>query len=59
MKIKKSCLKYRPTGALIIYFKHILYWHDLPFSKGGASITAANVRILCARHNIQKSDKIE
>lgn len=33
--------------------------HDLPFSKGGASITVDNVRILCARHNIQKSDKIE
>lgn len=33
--------------------------HDIPFSKGGSSITADNVRILCARHNIQKSDKIE
>jgi 5-methylcytosine-specific restriction endonuclease McrA len=33
--------------------------HDLPYSKGGASITAENVRILCARHNLSKSDKIE
>jgi hypothetical protein len=33
--------------------------HDLPYSKGGASITPHNVRILCARHNLQKSDKIE
>lgn len=33
--------------------------HDIPFSKGGSSVTAENVRILCARHNIQKSDKIE
>lgn len=33
--------------------------HDLPFSKGGTSITAQNVRILCARHNLQKSGKIE
>lgn len=33
--------------------------HDLPYSKGGTSITAANVRILCARHNLQKSAKIE
>ncbi|MBN1364901.1 MAG: HNH endonuclease [Syntrophaceae bacterium] len=33
--------------------------HDLPYSKGGASITPDNVRILCARHNLQKSDKIE
>lgn len=33
--------------------------HDVPYSKGGSSITAANVRILCARHNLRKSDKIE
>lgn len=33
--------------------------HDLPFSKGGTSITAANIRLLCARHNLQKRDKIE
>lgn len=33
--------------------------HDLPYSKGGTSITAGNVRILCARHNLKKSDRIE
>jgi hypothetical protein len=33
--------------------------HDLPYSKGGTSINPDNVRILCARHNLQKSDKIE
>ncbi|MBI5404009.1 MAG: HNH endonuclease [Ignavibacteriae bacterium] len=33
--------------------------HDLPFSKGGTSITVDNVKILCARHNLSKSDKIE
>ncbi len=32
--------------------------HDLPFSKGGTSLTAKNVKILCAKHNLQKSDKI-
>ena len=32
--------------------------HILPFSKGGTSITPDNVQILCARHNIQKSDDI-
>lgn len=32
--------------------------HDVPFSKGGSSITAANVKLLCARHNLEKSDKI-
>ncbi len=33
--------------------------HDLPYSKGGTSINAENVRILCARHNLQKSNKIQ
>ncbi len=33
--------------------------HDIPYSKGGSSVTAENVRVLCARHNVQKSDKIE
>lgn len=32
--------------------------HDLPWSKGGTSITVANVQLLCARHNLQKSDHI-
>ena len=32
--------------------------HDLPFSKGGSSITVDNVKLLCARHNLSKSDKI-
>ena len=35
------------------------YDHDLPFSKGGSSLTAKNIRLLCARHNLKKSDKIE
>jgi len=32
--------------------------HIIPFSKGGTSITSENVQILCARHNLQKSDDI-
>jgi hypothetical protein len=32
--------------------------HDLPFSKGGTSLTAKNVRILCMKHNLKKSNKI-
>jgi hypothetical protein len=32
--------------------------HDLPYSKGGSSITAKNVQLLCARHNLQKHDHI-
>ena len=33
--------------------------HDLPFSKGRTNISVDNVKILCARHNLAKSDKIE
>lgn len=32
--------------------------HILPFAKGGTSLTAANVQLLCARHNLSKSDRI-
>lgn len=32
--------------------------HDVPFSKGGSSITMDNVKLLCARHNLEKSNKI-
>ncbi|MDP2637651.1 MAG: HNH endonuclease [Candidatus Levybacteria bacterium] len=39
--------------------KNLHFDHDLPFSKGGTSLTAKNVRLLCVMHNLQKSDKIE
>lgn len=32
--------------------------HDIPFSKGGSSVSVENVKLLCARHNLKKSDKI-
>ncbi|MEJ8757757.1 HNH endonuclease [Pontibacter sp. H259] len=32
--------------------------HILPFSKGGTSLKIDNIQLLCARHNLQKSDKI-
>ena len=32
--------------------------HDLPYSKGGASISVDNVQLMCARHNLQKGAKI-
>ena len=33
--------------------------HIIPYSEGGSSITADNVQILCARHNLEKSARIE
>jgi hypothetical protein len=32
--------------------------HVLPFSRGGSSLVAKNVQLLCARHNLEKSDRI-
>jgi len=33
--------------------------HVLPFSKGGTSLLAANIQLLCAKHNLQKRNNIE
>lgn len=33
--------------------------HIIPFSRGGSSLTAQNIQLLCARHNIGKRDKIQ
>jgi len=33
--------------------------HDLPWAKGGTSLVASNVQLLCARHNLAKHDHIE
>lgn len=33
--------------------------HILPYSKGGSSSDAKNVQLLCAKHNLEKHDKIQ
>ncbi len=33
--------------------------HIIPYSKGGTSLMAENVQILCATHNLRKRDRIE
>jgi hypothetical protein len=33
--------------------------HIIPYSKGGTSLRADNIQLLCARHNLGKSDNIE
>jgi len=38
--------------------KHLHYDHHIPFSKGGASVTAQNIRLLCAKCNLSKGAKI-
>jgi hypothetical protein len=33
--------------------------HILPYSKGGTSLSENNIQLLCSRHNLQKSAKID
>ncbi len=39
--------------------KNLHFDHELPFSKGGSSFAANNIRLLCARHNLSKGAKIQ
>ena len=49
---KGRCIKCGSQDNL--HFDHII-----PYSKGGSSLVAENIQILCARHNLEKRDKIE
>ena len=49
---KGSCVKCGRRDNL--HFDHII-----PYSKGGSSLVAENIQLLCARHNLAKRDKIE
>ena len=59
-EVKKDVWK-RDGGRCVMCgeTKNLHFDHDLPFSKGGTSISAKNVRLLCMKHNLQKSAKIE
>lgn len=59
-EIKKEVWK-RDRGKCVKCgsFKNLHFDHDLPFSKGGTSLSIKNVRLLCMMCNLQKSGKIE
>lgn len=51
---KRDAGKCVECGAINeLHFDHIV-----PYSKGGTSLTADNVQLLCARHNLQKHNRI-
>lgn len=59
-EVKKEVWK-RDKGKCVICgeTKNLHFDHDLPFSKGGTSLVINNVRLLCVKHNLMKSNKIE
>jgi hypothetical protein len=50
----------RDRGQCVICGKtdNLHFDHIIPFSLGGSSLVAENIQILCARHNLEKHDKI-
>jgi hypothetical protein len=59
-RIKQAVWK-RDKGQCVICgsSENIHFDHELPYSKGGTSLSEKNVRLLCMKHNLQKSAKIE
>ena len=59
-EVKKEVWK-RDKGRCVLCgsTENMHFDHDLPFSKGGTSLTTKNVRLLCMKHNLQKSGRIE
>jgi hypothetical protein len=51
----------RDNGKCVVCGAHdeLHFDHIIPFSRGGTSLKADNVQLLCARHNLGKSDNIE
>lgn len=59
-EVKKEVWKRDGGKCVLCESKDNLHFdHDLPFSKGGTSLSVKNVRLLCMKHNLQKSAKIE
>jgi len=59
-EVKKEVWK-RDGGRCVICgeTKNLHFDHDLPYSKGGTSLSAKNVQLMCMKHNLQKSDNIQ
>lgn len=59
-EVKKEVWK-RDKGKCVICgaTTNLHFDHDLPFSKGGTSLTVKNVKLLCIKHNLEKSGKIQ
>ncbi len=51
----------RDMGKCVLCGKtnNLHFDHIIPYSKGGSSLTAKNIQLLCARHNLSKHDQIQ
>lgn len=58
--VKREVWK-RDKGRCVICgsTENLHFDHIIPYSKGGSSLVADNIQLLCAAHNLQKRDKIE
>lgn len=58
--VKREVWK-RDGGKCVICHstQNLHFDHNIPFSKGGSSLVKENIQILCAKHNLEKRDKIE
>ncbi len=59
-KVKLAVFK-RDKGECIMCGSNdnLHFDHLLPYSKGGTSLKEENIQLLCARHNLQKSAKLD
>ena len=59
-RVKQEVWK-RDNGQCVLCgsSENLHFDHELPFSKGGTSLTSKNIRLLCMKHNLEKSAKIE
>jgi len=58
--VKQSVWK-RDKGRCVMCGRtdNLHFDHIIPYSKGGSSLVAENIQLLCARHNLAKRDRIE
>lgn len=59
-KVKQAVWK-RDKGKCVLCgsSENLHFDHELPFSKGGTSLSSRNIRLLCMKHNLAKSGKIK
>lgn len=59
-EVKREVWKRDKGKCVVCGSKENLHFdHIIPYSKGGSSLVAENIQLLCAKHNLEKRDRIE